>query len=40
MQQQEQIKKLPLPLEELTLALQKHAGQGRIQPLWIAFVCL
>lgn len=33
MRQQEQGKKLPLPLEELTLALQQHAGQGGIQPL-------
>lgn len=32
MRQQEQGKKLLLPLEELTLALQQRAGQGGILP--------
>lgn len=40
MQQQEQGRKLPLPLEKLTLDPKQRAGQGGIHPLWFAFLCL
>lgn len=39
-QQQEQGRKLPPPLEKLTLDPKQRVGRGGIHPLWFAFLCL